>query len=868
MRNTKIFKEGKSVATMPHSKSASFPMKKILILLVLAFLAIYFRTYSLHGGPSVSLRSQDSIARQIVDRGLRAQVRSAVEKQFSKLPISERERLTDLQVQNLKSGDHENYERTVKSTLLNITNVRTGGGYHYLLEADPYYFFGQTEKLLQTGRIAELQRGGKYLEPLREAPHGHLTEILFHPYLGLYWYKLVRFFKPQADLMKTLGFFPLLLTLLIIPIYAWFGKVLRLPFVASVIGLSVILFSPIFIQRSALGWYDTDPYNYIFPILILIFVFHGLHDKKWFWPGILGASLMTGLYSMFWPGWAFIGVLIPASLLGGALGLWALQRTAKSDLLKRMLLFGGIYVLGWLAAASIFLTPEVLIDSLNRDWFAINKFSLADFDLWPNIFLTVGEAGSITLRKLIFLTGNYVTFAIAVVGFLWEGFYVFKRQDPAERFRFLFFLCFSAPILMLSIKTERFSVLFVLPLAIFSGFAAMRFVAWAQGMLPRILPGLAGKVRISRVVAVIPVVLIFAPLLLITAHIVAMAIRPIMDDVWYEALTDVRAKTPENAIVDSWWPPGYFITGIAHRRVIVDGGTQHLHISYWISKVLMAEDEREAAGILRMINTSGDDAPELLERWGMDVPEAVDLILKVTPLSRPEALRNLPPAWTQDQKEEFLNKTHGRGDVPPSYLLIYNDLVEQNLAVTVVANWDFRKAKSLQAQKKKNGTGNEGMLERDSVTRYVRDLIQTSGEWLKYTPVAALSRKEGDVVSFGNGLRVNLATKEAVVFVPDKGIQGAPTRLFYVENGQLQEKAFQKDAVNISALIFEDQGSLYSVLADARLIRSLLFRLYYLQGQGLSLFKPKVSRGTLQGGTVIRVFELDRQRLREQDLGR
>ena len=103
-----------------------------------------------------------------------------------------------------------------------------------------------------------------------------------------------------------------------------------------------------------------------------------------------------------------------------------------------------------------------------------------------------------------------------------------------------------------------------------------------------------------------------------------------------------------------------------------------------------------------MINTSGEDAPDLLEQWGMELPDAVDLILKVARLSRAEASRVLSSAWTVRQKEEFLDKTHGRGDLPPSYVLVYNDLVEQNLAVTVVANWDFRKAASLQAKKRRS----------------------------------------------------------------------------------------------------------------------------------------------------------------------
>lgn len=840
---------------------AIYFLKLTLVFFVIGFLAIYFRTYSLHGGGLLSFRSPGSMAREIVDRGIKTQIRASLEKDFPQMATFERERLADLQVQRLKSQDRSNYEDAVRKAVLNMDKVRTGGGYHYLLEADPYHFLLQTERLLTTGKIADVRQGGKYLEPFMRAPHGSWEVFLLHPYVGLYWYKIIRFFSPQASLMKTLGFLPLFLTLLILPLYAWLGRVFQISLGATVIGMATIALSPIYMQRSALGWYDTDPYNYIFPIMILAFVFQGLKDRKWYWAGILGASSMTGLYGLFWPGYAFIGILIPASLLGSTAVLWTLQRFKGGELVNAALRFGGLYILGSLIFLAIFLSPKGLMESLSLGWFALNQYALAGKDIWPNIFLTVGEAESITLKKLIFLTGNYVTFAMAVAGLFWEGLHVLRRQDAGERLRFFFFLFFGAPILLMSLKTERFSVLFVLPLAIFAGFFVGRFIEWVQGFLPKFLPGVARREGWVRAVAFLLVGMLYAPMLLLSAHVVAMGIRPIMDDVWYAGLLELRAKTPEDAIVDSWWPPGYFISGVAHRRVVVDGGTQHFHTSYWMAKVLMADDERKAAGILRMLNTSGEDAPEFLEGLGMEVPDAVDLILKVVQLSRHEALRELPSFLSAEQKEAFLDKTHGRGALSPSYVFIYNDLVEQNLAVSVVANWDFRKAKSIQEKKNRSEEGFLDLLGRDSGKRYIQDLLQTSGKWLKYTPISPLAKREGSVYFFTNGLRVDLAAKDATIVIPSQGIQGVPASFFFLEQEKLVEKVSQANTLDASALFFEDQGAFYSVIADARLIRSLLFKLYYLNGAGLSLFKPILSQGTLREGTCVRAFELEREKL-------
>jgi dolichyl-diphosphooligosaccharide--protein glycosyltransferase len=790
------------------------------------------------------------------------QVGNSLGKGFPGLSISEKKRLAELQVRQLISKDRLNFEEAVKKVASNMERSRKVG-YRYLLEADPYYFLRRTEQLIEKGQAPDLRKGGKYLDRFMRAPHGHWTVFLVPHYVGFYWFKIIRCFAPQASTMQILGWLPIFLTLLILPLYAGLARVLRMPFWAGVTGMAIITLSPIFIQRSALGWYDTDPYNYIFPISILTFVFLGLKNKRWFWIGGLGGSFLTGLYALFWPGWPFIGILVPVSVLGSVAVLWILRTKEGWERWKAGVGFCALYFSGSLVFLAIFLTPQGLRDSLGMGWFALNKFALADFDVWPNIFLTVGEAGSVTLQKLIFLTGNYVTFAFAVIGLLWEGVHVLRRQDPSERFRFFFCLFFSGPILFMSLKTERFSVLFVLPLAIFAGFAVTRFVDWAQTITPKVFPRIASGSGWGRVAASSLVGVLFLPMLLLSAHVVAMGIRPIMDDVWYAGLSELRSKTPEDSIVDSWWPPGHFISGIAHRRVILDGGTQEFHASYWMAKVLMAEDEREAAGILRMLNTSGEDAPDLLEKWGMDVPDAVDLILKIVRLDRAGALQALPSFLTADQKNQLLDKTHGRGMLPPSYVMVYNDLVEQNLAVSVIANWDFRKAKSLQEQKSRNFRRSTGIFERDASRRYVQDLLQTSGKWMNYTPIASLAGRQGSLLSFTNGLRVDLATKSAMVVIPDKKIQGAPVSLFFLEQGNLVEKKSQGNVLNVSALFFEEGGVFYSVIADARLIRSLLFRLYYLKGQGLAYFKPVIEKGSLSGGTMVQIYELDREKIKD-----
>lgn len=850
---------------LPDPERLSALITKALIFLAVGFLAVYFRTYALHGGIDQMLRSPGSLGRAVVDQGIRDQLRNSLEKVFPKLDAREKARLADLQLTRLKRTEQASYENTVKKAVQEIdrTRYKRFSTTRYLLEADPYHYLYQTERLLETGRISVLSKDGKYLQPLMRAPHGHWEVWSLHPYVGAFTYRLLRLFDGKITVTRAVSYVPLFLCLMVLLAYAGLSRILGFPWIASIAGMLTLVLSPIFIQRSALGWYDTDPYNYLFPIAILSCVFAGLQKKRRFWAGAFAAAFLNGLYSLFWTGWAFMLFLVPACLLTSAALLMFFRNRQPRPLVAECLRFLSVFVLASGVFLPLFLTPEGLWSSLRGGWSILNQFALAEFDVWPNIFLTVGEAGAITLNKLIFLTGNPVTFAFALAGVFLEGRRSLRKGDPFSLFRFLFFIIFSVPVLVMSLKTERFSLLFVLPLAIFVSFAMMRILELCQEAVSRMKDaGALRRLVFARLTVVLLLMVLFLPVMLLFAHVVASGIKPIMDDIWNDALLELRQKTPEDAIVNSWWPPGYFITGVARRRVTADGGTQHFHEAYWLAKALMTGNELEAAGILRMLNLSGDDAYSFLVQAGIPVPDAVDLILRIVQVGRMEAFSQLPSFFTKVQKDSLLDMTHGKGNIPPSYLLLYNDLIEQNLAVSVMAQWDFRKAMNILKQRR-SARDSSWTFGRDAASQYVQDLMSVSGEFAKYTPASPLSKRKGDVLFFENGVSLDLAAKDVVIFVPSANLQKKPHSLFYLDQGQLAEKTFPGGISNISVLLFQEGETFYTLIADVRLMRSMLFRLYYLKGKGISFFQPLIAEGSLSGGTMVQVYELVRARFKE-----
>lgn len=811
-------------------------------------LGLYFRTYPLR---NMEAPSAEKMAKVLVARIMAEQLKNALDAQkIPGLSNDDKAKMAREQVQRLIETDPLNYQLAVTKAEASIRqSMPRSSGRRYLLEADPYYYFYLTENISRTGKIAEKIKGAQYFHPLMHAPYGYWTAVAWHPYVGWQLYQIVKLFKPGVGLMEGLCYVPLILTLFAALAFLLAAAALQARVFPFLIGLLALLLSPIFIQRSGFGWYDTDPYNYIFPFSILACAFTGFRRPDRTKICAMVAGFLTGLYAMFWTGWAFMLLLIPGALFAAffalRFGFGVPLRGLANE--KKYFLF---HILASVIFAICFLTPAGFFGSVLNGWEILKKFSLSEMDVWPNIFLTVGEARGISIKKLIYLSGNYLTFGLALFGLLQTGFDAWKGRVPAVLFRTLFLFFISVPLFLLPLKTERFGILFVIPLSIYAMFGAEALYKKTSAALNYF--SLPVSWNWKNTAAAFLILVILLPLPLLSAHIVSVGVKPIMDDAWYDTMKTIEEKTPKDAIVDSWWPPGYFTLALAKRRVIVDGGTQHLQEAYWMARILVSEDEKESAGLLRVLNTSGNDALLYLKSFGMEISEAVRLITSIAPLTIQEAARKMPAGMPPQVKNHLLELTHGK-PMPPSYVLVYNDLIEQNLAVTMIARWNFQKAR----EKKQNAAGGLPGFLKGRNADYVQDFLSLTDGVLKYTPEVGAVKKEGDMFFFPNGLRVNALTKDAYIEIAQKGLRGRPLSLFYTEAGRLQEKTFEGDRVDASALFYQTKdGSYHAVMADARLIRSLLFRLYYLNAEGLEHFKPFTANKDAYTGTDVKVFEV------------
>ena len=112
---------------------------KWAVFLVIGILAIFFRTYSLHGGPFMMFRDSETMARELIDREMRGQIGSALEKKVPGISDADKKSWVDHQLRNLaETGGDERYEAAVRRSENLIERVREENwlGPRYLLEAD------------------------------------------------------------------------------------------------------------------------------------------------------------------------------------------------------------------------------------------------------------------------------------------------------------------------------------------------------------------------------------------------------------------------------------------------------------------------------------------------------------------------------------------------------------------------------------------------------------------------------------------------------------------------------------------------------------------------------------------------------------
>lgn len=266
-----------------------------------------------------------------------------------------------------------------------------------------------------------------------------------------------------------------------------------------------------------------------------------------------------------------------------------------------------------------------------------------------------------------------------------------------------------------------------------------------------------------------------------------------MNDTRWNVLIKLKETTPPEAIINSWWDQGDWITSISKRRAANDAYFQYTPLPNWVARSLLTSNERESAGILRMLNSGSYNAFNELNKNFSDKLVCLKILSKLI-LLKQEKGYSLLMNYVKDK--ERAKKIGGLIYAPPpAYLVIDDSLLFRLSSINFLGRWDFKK---LEIYKKS------------------RELRKEEFIWFVFKKVIYIT------------------------FNPEA----------------IEEIVNPNEDKDLAVLLMPQEGRYRSIILDEEISKSLIVRLFFMNRIGLKHFK-QVYHEKKEGLCDIYVYKID-----------
>ncbi len=723
--------------------------KKPLLLFFLVLLPFLFGFSARINVTDLSF--SEKLATDIVDRAVAQEVSANVAREFPHLTGQRRNVAIQKELQEYVKKNKGEYdiafnrlEKQVKSSF------QDPDGQTYLFSSDPYLWYHKTENILQHGHVGDTRKEKcddsgictiKTFDSLMLAPDGDFIAINLFPYFIAYLYRFLHFFNSNLSLLTVMFYIPAFLAALsVIPTFFITRHLTKREDLSFVAALIVGLHHA-FIQRTLAGAADTDAFSVLFPLCIwwLLLIAMDIKTKKWSMVTLASlAGVGTGMFSVVWGGWWFIFDVFVISFIMYLVYHLLLQIVRKESIIqvfkktqvRCISLVMALYITFTGILVTFFLDFITFVRAmLNPVRTATGLKAATGKGLWPNVYTTVTELGSLGLKGTLQKVGPFLIIVGAV------GIVLALHCSGRKRFTWAFvsLVWYSVLLILVSFfNLKIFLLLLGLPFAvailallneksdqnIFHGaflavwFGGMVFASTtAQRFGIVLIPALAigSAITFKYVYQLLsplaekhlslskrgfqPLFIAFA-IMFIVFPITGPSqsdVRPIFDDGWYATLEKIDAESAPDAIIASWWDFGHFFKAIGNRKVIFDGGTQNRPQAHWMSKILINDDEDQAIAILRMLACGGNNAFDLLNEELKDTARSVKLLYTLFEKDKSEGLALLEKVTSKEKAQAISERVYC--DPPDTYFIVSQDMINKMHAYVKFGFWDFDRAK-------------------------------------------------------------------------------------------------------------------------------------------------------------------------------
>ncbi|PIN73320.1 hypothetical protein COV20_03760 [Candidatus Woesearchaeota archaeon CG10_big_fil_rev_8_21_14_0_10_45_16] len=800
-------------------------------------------------------------------------MQSQVNQQYPNLPQQNRDALVNTEFQKFLTDNADSVQQQIDQVSQEFKGqFQDENGDTYLLAIDPYLWYSEMRNVINYGHLGDKIIDGESYFSLRDGRLDKKASFQLHPYIAAYFYKFMSVFDRDISLMRALFLLPaVLIALALIPIF-FIGRRLAGNVGGFFAAILLAINGPL-LGRTPAGFADTDPYNILFPLLIIWLFIEAFYarDLKKKIAYLAGSGLFVGAFAVTWSGWTYVELII-----AGIFGAWLLIRVAidyykernekkwwkkvATDLKAPFFTFIGFLVSSGIFAA-LFGRFTQFYGALSRTISFTNIKEVGIKTIWPNVLTTVAEFNTTSFSNIVDQMGGKPLFTLAVLGAL---LLLVKRVGEEKRnyFDFIMLAVWFTATAYAFTKGTRFAILMAPPFALAIGAFSGRI--YYKGSL-MVKENINLDRRIAKGLAIL-LICLFLITPFASAKQVAITEVPSMNDAWYTALTKIRDDTPDS-IITSWWDFGHWFVAIGQRRVTFDGGDQGERI-HWVGRTLLSDNEAESVGILRMLNCVQETAPHKLDEYTHDSLKSIQMLYQVFPISsRSQALQKYQElGLTKEQAEVMIEYTHCQ-DLLPNYYITSDDMVGKAGVWGHFGSWDFEKSTMFQTTKKMSREDavkylmeKFGMTEEQAHKTHGEIQAASGDQWIAPWPgyltspraCEKLSENEISCQAQSNGgiipLKINIDTMTVTVEGNDEVTVNS---LVYPTPSGVQVKEFEGEKVGASVVLIPNGERYNFLLADPLQAKSMFTKLFFLNGEGSKCFQKFDERNLVTGGAIM-----------------
>jgi len=743
----------------------------VFIALIPIILSMYLRFQT------GSLGITDDWATNSVISSIKSQIKGGIDQQYPNLPDANKNALIDAQMQKFLSQNGQQIDQQIKATSNYFrTFFQDENGKMYMPDIDPYYWFRYAKNILDHGHPGDTLKNGKPFDTYQEAPIGRPVAFdMFHPYFLAYFYKFLHFFAPDLTLMRSMFYYPVLVSGLCVLLIFLIARKIGGNIGGFFAGLMMAV-NAAFLGRTLSP--DNDAWNIFFTLIITWLILETLEEENIIKIIILTSfgGFFTGLFTFEWGGgWWFIFDFLLATI--GFTFLYLIltnfsevKRNTKfifsNTAIRNILIIGVLYFLSTLIFVTLFSRWANFKTSFLGPLSFPSIKAPVIYNLWPNVFTTVAELNEGSIQGIINSVGGQFLFFISLIGLILS----ISRKEGMKKFDFAYIIgtviFYGAYFLLKRIGIDLpfiglviwillpillrigitiykkdssydFKLSILLSLWVISSiFASIKGIRFTLLLAPAfcVAFGVAfGKIYIFsskyltkefKIHKLVTSSILIVLLLLVYVNptqgalSTARANLPLVNDAWYNALIAIKQNSSENAIITSWWDFGHHFKAIADRRVTFDGTTQTSPAAHWVGELLMTDNEAQSMGILRMLDCGHNQGYNELFKINNNTHKSLKILNEIILLDKESARKKLIEyGLTKQQSDDVIQYTHC--NPPEGYFIASDDMIGKSGVWSHFGLWNFERADIWQNARK---------MPQEKAVQYMMDRFNYSKE--------------------------------------------------------------------------------------------------------------------------------------------